>query len=252
MAASFSARRGMSTMATRSLSRRFAEVALLPGPSACKSTPASSSWSRAFASTSSPSGASHLVRYSAAQRGLPPFTNSSSPQSRAASTSTTTTPPSRQPPASPVSQHHQQTQGRALPTLPSRTPKLLLLALFSVISWSAFTLYAMNAERASSSAFRSVLSQLKDDHRVQEFLGGEKGERPIKGDVKWYAGGKVWVGGTVNMMQGRIDVTFGIKGEKDTATVYFTSFRPTQFANFENLRFLVVNDRTGEKISLLE
>lgn len=35
------------------------------------------------------------------------------------------------------------------------------------------------------------------------------------------------------------------------ATVYFTTFRPTQHANFENLRFFAVGDN-GQRVSLLD
>lgn len=56
------------------------------------------------------------------------------------------------------------------------------------------------------------------------------------------------------MMQGRVDLSFKITTpeEKETGTVYFTSIRAHKHAPFEILRFLVVNDQTGESVSLLD
>ena len=80
------------------------------------------------------------------------------------------------------------------------------------------------------------------------------------------------------MMQGKVDIAFKIKGptqysstnstlddavrgergqgqqerkEGKTATVYFTSLRPSQQASFDTVRFLIVDDQ-GNKLSLLE
>lgn len=107
-------------------------------------------------------------------------------------------------------------QQRDLPPLPpSKRPIILAFLAFSIISWSAFTLYAMNAERASSSAFRSALTAVKEDSRVNKVLGGD----PIKADVKWWAGGKVWVNGSVNLMQGKVDISFRVKGDRGESSV---------------------------------
>lgn len=57
------------------------------------------------------------------------------------------------------------------------------------------------------------------------------------------------------MMQGRVDLSFKITNapeKTNTGTVYFTSVRANKHGPFEILRFLVVNDKTGESISLLD
>ena len=57
------------------------------------------------------------------------------------------------------------------------------------------------------------------------------------------------------MMQGRVDLAFKIHpftDESTTGTVYFTSIRAHKHAPFEILRFVVVNDVTGESVSLLD
>lgn len=131
--------------------------------------------------------------------------------SRMASSST---PSSSSSPSPPLTRRPATTQEqRPLPTLPSRRPVYIGLILFSLISWTAFTLYAMNIERSSSSAFRSVLATVKEDERVRSLLGeDEMGKMGVREEKKWWAGGRVWVKGTVNMMQGRIDISFRIKG----------------------------------------
>lgn len=48
----------------------------------------------------------------------------------------------------------------------------------------------------------------------------------------------------VNMMQGKVDVSFKIQGSKGTATAYFTSIRRSSHRPFEVLRFLVIPDPT--------
>ncbi len=55
-------------------------------------------------------------------------------------------------------------------------------------------------------------------------------------------------------MQGRVDLSFKVttEGEGRTATVYFTSIRAHKHAPFEILRFVVVDDESGESVSLLE
>lgn len=86
---------------------------------------------------------------------------------------------------------------------------ILATIAFAIASWTGFTLYATNLERLSSSAFRSCLGQVREDDRIKEMVG-----EVVRVDQKWYLGGKPWVKGTINMMQGRVDVSFRVKGEK--------------------------------------
>ncbi|PWN26483.1 hypothetical protein BDZ90DRAFT_233117 [Jaminaea rosea] len=148
---------------------------------------------------------------------------------------------------------------RPLPSLPPRSRRPLIictLLVLSIASWGTFTSLAMNDERANSSAFRSALNMVRDSPRVRELLKVEGGEAVTTKKEWWLApyGGGVWVGGSVNMMQGKCDVMFRVGTTRvggETATVYFTSIRRSQVGSFENLRFLVVRDSDGERISLL-
>lgn len=56
------------------------------------------------------------------------------------------------------------------------------------------------------------------------------------------------------MMQGRVDLSFQLENPTtaEVGTVYFTSIRAHKHAPFEILRFVVVNQSTGESISLLD
>ncbi|PWN50466.1 DUF1783-domain-containing protein [Violaceomyces palustris] len=125
----------------------------------------------------------------------------------------------------------------------NRKPILLLAALIAIGSWSTFASFATNKERLSSSVFRSVLIQLKDSEEVKRTLGD-----PVMLVPSTF--GDPWVSGSVNMMQGKVDISFKIQGPKDTGTAYFTSIRREQNKSFEVLRFLLVTD-SGENVSLL-
>lgn len=50
---------------------------------------------------------------------------------------------------------------------------------------------------------------MKDDERVQALVG-----EIVRVDQKWYLGGNPWVDGKISMMQGKVDLSFRVKGEK--------------------------------------
>ncbi|KDN48204.1 DUF1783-domain-containing protein [Tilletiaria anomala UBC 951] len=144
----------------------------------------------------------------------------------------------------PPPQRPQSKRTRELPIIPDRRPIFAAAALVVVTIWTAFASYATNKERLSSSVFRSVLTQIKDSDNVNEALGSPVLLEPsILGDP--------WVAGSVNMMQGKVDISFRVKGPRSSGTVYFTSIRRNQMRTFEVLRFLVVTDR-DETISMLD
>lgn len=67
------------------------------------------------------------------------------------------------------------------------------IILFSIISWSAFTLHATNRERLSSSVLKNVMEKIKDDDVVQSKLGDAIGlER------KMILAGDPWINGSVS------------------------------------------------------
>ncbi|KAK0531344.1 cytochrome oxidase assembly protein 1 [Tilletia horrida] len=130
-----------------------------------------------------------------------------------------------------------------LPTLPNRRPLFLALAVVGVAGWAGFAQFATNKERLSSSAFRSALVQIKDSPAAQAALGDPIMLVPsLVGDP--------WISGSVNTMQGRVDLSFEVKGPKSKGRAYFTSIRPAMHMPFEIIRFLIVTDQ-GDSISLL-
>lgn len=139
------------------------------------------------------------------------------------------------------------TPPRTLPTLPNYRLRYLLIGGGAILTWTLFTMYATNAERATSTVFRAALYTVQTDPRTVELLG-----EPIQpegtllartfgyvgsllssmsagGKDEVLGGGKggrygapgtgrggdgVWVSGSINMMKGRVDVRFRVKGSK--------------------------------------
>ena len=131
---------------------------------------------------------------------------------------------------------------------------------------------------------KNVMEKIKDDERVQSRMGdGVALEREmlLAGDP--WINGNVRVGDAptaapfltprhsqVNMMQGRVDMSFRVRGSKgesvhvcqhaprspphrpDSGKAYFTSIRRDQIQPYETLRFLIVLDSNKEAISLLD
>ncbi|SPO34672.1 uncharacterized protein PSFLO_00143 [Pseudozyma flocculosa] len=141
--------------------------------------------------------------------------------------------------------------------LQNRKPVFILAALIALGSWSAFASFATNKERLSSSVFKSALVQLKDSAEVQRALGDPIMLVPSTFGDPWVSGSSRQSDGPlaggcqqVNMMQGRVDMSFRLQGPKDKGTAYFTSIRRDQSKSFEVIRFLVVTD-SGETVPLL-
>ncbi|SAM70842.1 uncharacterized protein UBRO_20475 [Ustilago bromivora] len=153
-------------------------------------------------------------------------------------------------------------QNKPLPSVPNRLPYLAAFVATALASWAAFAAYATNNEKLSSSVFKSVVSQVKSSSQVAQLLSSPTCHnlpKPTSHSITLKP--KPWLGvtcrvkGSVNMMQGRVDLSFKITNapeKTNTGTVYFTSVRANKHAPFEILRFLVVNDKTGESISLLD
>ncbi|BGP15138.1 hypothetical protein JCM10213_005401 [Rhodosporidiobolus nylandii] len=124
---------------------------------------------------------------------------------------------------------------RDLPELKSRTPLYLALAAISALAWAGFLAYATNAERANSSVVRSLAFQLRSWPAVRDFLGDGVKIEPVFGDV-------VRIKGSINMLAGRIDVQFRVRGSKAGGTASFTSIRRGKAGRFEVLRWKIVRD----------
>ncbi|SPO19933.1 uncharacterized protein UTRI_00323_B [Ustilago trichophora] len=204
--------------------------------------------------------------HSGSVRRFPSFTPpppSSVPASSSVATSTPSKTNSGIPPSSTGSNIGRPTQVRTkpLPQVPNTLPYLVIFITLALTSWAGFTVYATNKEKLSSSILKSVVSQVKNSPEVRTLLSppsissdGQNQVVPVLKREAWL-GGMCRVKGSVNMMQGRVDLSFKIQSpidEDQIATVYFTSIRAHKHAPFEILRFLVVNQNTGQSVSLLE
>ncbi|WVQ83601.1 hypothetical protein IAT38_005742 [Cryptococcus sp. DSM 104549] len=133
--------------------------------------------------------------------------------------------------------------GRDLPKARSVIPFVLGLGLLG-LGWGIFVLQATNAERLASSVTKQVSFQLRNSHEVVAMLG----ENVTLVD-NWWSLNQPWISGTINLMQGRVDLSFRIKGDKAYATVYFTSIRPQEYGSWRIVRYKVIRD-DGEVVRL--
>ncbi|GAA5987127.1 hypothetical protein JCM10908_001037 [Rhodotorula pacifica] len=124
---------------------------------------------------------------------------------------------------------------RELPELKSRAPLYLALALIVTLGWGGFLAYATNAERANSSVVRSLAFQLRSWPAVREFLGDGVKIEPLVADF-------VRIKGSINMLAGKIDVQFRVRGSKAAGTASFTSIRRGKNGRFEVLRWKITRD----------
>ncbi|SCV70883.1 BQ2448_3645 [Microbotryum intermedium] len=121
------------------------------------------------------------------------------------------------------------------PQFQSRTPLYLSVALVSATTWGLFLFYATNAERSNSSVIGSLAFQLRTSKVVADFLGSKVHLPALVGDFRT-------VKGNINMLAGRIDVQFRVKGEKAGGTAIFTSVRRGKEGRFEVLRWKIIRD----------
>lgn len=133
---------------------------------------------------------------------------------------------------------------RDLPKMNSRAGLVITLALLGLGGWGLFILYATNNERYSSSVVRQVAFQLRNSPEVIELLGDH-----VRFARNYWGFGEPWIAGAINLMQGRIDVKFRMRGDKQEGTVYFTSIRPTQNSPWRIVRYKVVGEY-GETVRL--
>merc|ERR1712072_1100188 len=92
----------------------------------------------------------------------------------------------------------------------------------------------MNFEKASSSVVRTLIYKLKTSKKVKEALGDDV--KPIP----FILNSDPWINGSVNLLQGSVDVSFPIQGSKGSGTAMFTSIRRSADARFEILRWKVI------------
>lgn len=75
--------------------------------------------------------------------------------------------------------------------------------------------------------------------------------REILGDEIYFKHQIPWISGTMNQMQGHIDVYFSVRGTKGTGVMRFTSRRPTSRSLFETSEWSLKTE-DGRWVDLLE
>ncbi|KAI5449340.1 cytochrome oxidase assembly protein 1 [Naganishia albida] len=128
-------------------------------------------------------------------------------------------------------------EARELPDVTSRWKYYLAVATIFITAWSLFLLHVTNAERLSSSVLRQVQYQLRNSDEVRALVGSG-----VRYAENWWGFGEPWISGNVNLPQGKVDLKFRIKGDKEHATVYFTSIRPEHNAEWRIVRYKLVTD----------
>jgi cytochrome c oxidase assembly factor 1 len=103
---------------------------------------------------------------------------------------------------------------RSLPPLEkSRTWLKTLPAFAIVIALSSLAIF--NYQKSSSSTVNSILYALRTNETAREVLG----------DEIYFASKVPWISGELNPLQGRIDISFWVKGRHGIGKVRFVSTR---------------------------
>lgn len=135
---------------------------------------------------------------------------------RALATAASST-PSSSPPTEPTTQRPSEYYSRPrdatrdLPSSASRTPLLLAVSALGLGAWAAFYAYATNAERLSNSVTLQVLDTARADPGLRAVLGDA-----IRPAPAWWLNGDPWIAGSINTLQGHVDLSFKLKGHKRT------------------------------------
>lgn len=103
---------------------------------------------------------------------------------------------------------------RSLPSVPkSYTWLKTFPAFIIVITLSSLAIF--NYQKSSSSTVNSILYALRTNETAREVLG----------DEIYFASKVPWIRGELNPMQGRIDISFWVKGRRGMGRVKFVSAR---------------------------
>jgi len=149
-------------------------------------------------------------------------------------------------PSRPHAVHSRPVPKRELPDEKSHVAFYGAVGILVVSIWGAFILHATNQERLSSSVVQHIVAALQNPNnsKIVETLGEGVALEPV-----WYMLGEPWIAGGINLLQGKVDVSFRIRGTKGSGTVYFSSIRKTKGSPFTLLRFKLIRD-DGEVVWL--
>jgi cytochrome c oxidase assembly factor 1 len=117
---------------------------------------------------------------------------------------------------------------------------LRTLPIFFAILISC-TLAIFNYQKSSSSVVASTLYALRTSPKAREYLG----------DEVYFAHQMPWIWGEMNVLHGRIDIRFEVKGTRAAGTMRFSSSRPTRRGVWETTEWSLLT-KSGETIDLLD
>jgi cytochrome c oxidase assembly factor 1 len=112
--------------------------------------------------------------------------------------------------------------------------------IFIVVLISS-TLAIFNYQKSSSSVVASTMYALRTSPKAREYLG----------DEIYFAHKMPWIWGEMNQLHGRIDIHFEVKGNKNSGTMWFRSFRATRRGMFETTEWSL-ETKDGQKLDLLD
>ncbi|KAI9701479.1 MAG: hypothetical protein M1836_001535 [Candelina mexicana] len=130
---------------------------------------------------------------------------------------------------------------RALPPLPTpfrtwaRTAPLFILAI------GLSSLLIFNYQKSNSAVVGATLYALRTNEKAREVLGEEI----------YFARALPWIWGTVDVLHGRVDVRFWVKGKRGRGEMRFRSLRRGRLGRFETQEWSLTLS-SGEKIDLLD
>ena len=110
---------------------------------------------------------------------------------------------------------------RELPEIPSSYSRWLKTLPIFLAILGASTLAIFNYQKASSSIVNATLYALRTSPRAREVLG----------DEIYFRDKFPWIWGEMNQLHGRIDIKFGVKGNKAKGRMRFKSVRQTRMGH---------------------
>ncbi|KAF2759608.1 DUF1783-domain-containing protein [Pseudovirgaria hyperparasitica] len=128
---------------------------------------------------------------------------------------------------------------RELPNIPSRWRHLRTVPIFLlVLGASAAGIF--NYQKSSSSVVSSTLYALRMSDEARNILG----------DEIYFANKVPWIWGTINQVQGRIDISYRVKGTRRSGMMRFVSARRERMGFFETSEWSLTLD-DGTVVQLL-
>ncbi|RKF53828.1 Cytochrome c oxidase assembly factor 1 [Golovinomyces cichoracearum] len=117
---------------------------------------------------------------------------------------------------------------------------LRTIPIFLVILGSS-CLAIFNYQKSSSPVVASTMYALRTSTKAREVLG----------DEVYYAYKMPWIWGEINLLHGKIDIHFSVKGTKQRAVMRFTSHRAKRMGSFVTTEWSL-ETADGEKHDLFE